>query len=141
MKSKKHRSEQITKTPWKHHPWDRDARGNGAEAFGSITYVFKGGVAYCGQLEADDSGQAGQPIRLTWDPSWGEGKPLLVGSVRLPARWVRATEVACPKRLPELEQLGALDLKGTGFLDADNKSVLPPVPRRRLQDLQLLIRR
>jgi hypothetical protein len=108
---------QSKETAWKHHPWDREATGNAADAAGPTTYVFKGGVAYRGQLEADESGQPGQPIRLSWDPSWGEGKPWFLGSMRLPAQWVPATEIAHPERLPEPKRLWALDLKGTGVLD------------------------
>ncbi|MFP4380288.1 MAG: hypothetical protein ACLFUS_07280, partial [Candidatus Sumerlaeia bacterium] len=53
--------------PWKHHPWDANATGKAAGASGPITYVFKGGVTYRGFLEADDSGSAGEPVRLTRD--------------------------------------------------------------------------
>ncbi|MFO8015388.1 MAG: hypothetical protein R6X20_19060, partial [Phycisphaerae bacterium] len=95
--------------PWKHHPWDREATGKAAEAAGPITYVFKGGVAYRGQLNADESGEAGKLIRLTRDLAWGEEPPWLIGSVRLPAEWVRATEVKAPARLPEPEKVWALD--------------------------------
>ncbi len=110
-------------TPWKHHPWDRDATGIAAEASGPVTYVFKGGVAYRGQLGADESGEPGNPIRLAYDPSWGEGKPWLLGSTRLPARWVKATEVDAPARLPEPQHVWALDLKPTGLLDKSNQIV------------------
>ncbi len=104
-------------TAWKHHPWDREATGNAAESSGPITYIFKGGVDYRGQLEADESGQPGNPIRLTWDPSWGESQPWFIGSERLPASWVKATEVAAPERLPEPDKVWALDLKESGLLE------------------------
>ena len=64
---------------WKRHPWDLHATGNAAQAAGPITYVFKGGSVYRGQLTADESGEPGNPIRLVSDPDWGDG----------PA-WVRA---------------------------------------------------
>ncbi len=97
--------------PWKHHPWDMRAGGNAAEASGPITYVFKGGVDYRifeepnaeGQinpdLRADESGEPGNPIRLTSDPSWGEGEAVILGSVRIPSQWVKATENDVPARM------------------------------------------
>ena len=50
-------------TAWKHHPWDYNATGNAKNASGIITYVFKRGVFYRGQLFADESGNKEQPIR------------------------------------------------------------------------------
>ncbi len=66
--------------PWKHHPWDRNARGNAAMHGGPTTYVFKRGVSYRGTLVASESGTPDEPIRLTSDPEWGEGEAKLVGS-------------------------------------------------------------
>ncbi|MFP4068735.1 MAG: hypothetical protein ACLFVC_01015 [Opitutales bacterium] len=103
------------KDPWKHHPWDRDATGKAKAATGPITYVFKGGVIYRGQLEAKESGEPGNPIRLTADPSWGEGRPWIFGSSKLPAKWVKASEVEHPERLPEPDKVWALNLKEAGF--------------------------
>ncbi len=100
---------------WQHHPWDRDAKGNAAKASGTITYVFKGGVIYRGQLEADESGKPGNPIRLLADPSWGKGRPWFFGSGKLPAKWVRATSVKHPERLPQPGKVWALNLKDAGF--------------------------
>jgi hypothetical protein len=111
-------------TAWKHHPWDREATGKAAKASGPITYVFKRGVMYRGQLQADESGKVGEPIRLTSDPDWGRGEAWLVGSVRLPARWVKAATVEHPERLPETGTVWALDLKGLDVLrqqDDDEK--------------------
>ncbi len=105
--------------PWKHHPWDFYATGNAAAASGPITYVFKGGVIYRGQLEADESGEPGNPIRLTADPDWGEGRPWFFGSSKLPANWVRATEVDHPERLPEPGKVWALNLKEAGLAMTD----------------------
>ena len=105
---------------WKHHPWDRDATGTAAQAAGPITYVFKGGVIYRGQLQADESGAPGNPIRLAADPSWGEGRPWFFGSSKLPGKWVKATEVDHPERLPEPGKVWALDLREAGFKPHDN---------------------
>ena len=66
--------------PWKHHPWDPNAAGNAKECKGSHTYVFKPGVYYRGELNANESGTEAQPIILTRDPSWGSGPAVICGS-------------------------------------------------------------
>jgi hypothetical protein len=66
--------------PWKHHPWDAAATGRAKEGKGPITYVFKRGVAYRGELHAGESGAEGDPIRLTSDPAWGKGEAEILGS-------------------------------------------------------------
>ncbi len=70
----------TTNAPWKHHPWDANAQGNAAAGSGSQTYIFRRGVIYRGQLTPKDSGTSSNPIRLTSDPSWGEGEACLYGS-------------------------------------------------------------
>lgn len=70
-------------TAWKHHPWDPAATGLAAEATGSHSYLFKGGVVYRGTLVADESGTAEEPIRLLGDPGWGQGEAVITGSVAL----------------------------------------------------------
>ncbi|MCC5844594.1 MAG: hypothetical protein JJU05_10120 [Verrucomicrobia bacterium] len=77
--------------PWKHHPWDPQARGQAAAESGAHTYVFKGGVIYRGQLVAGESGTDEEPIQLTRDPEWGEGIATLAGSV-VPSGWRRASD-------------------------------------------------
>ncbi len=106
--------------PWKHHPWDTQATGKAAEASGVDTYVFKGGVMYRGTLNAAESGKPGRPIRLTADPSWGEGMPWIVGSIRLADKWVPASRVDAPSHLPEPEKVYALDLKALGMTAEDD---------------------
>lgn len=67
--------------PWKHHPWDPQATGNPKNFRGPATYVFKRGTTYRGSLRPeDDRGQPGDPIRLTSDPSWGQGDAVISGS-------------------------------------------------------------
>ena len=67
--------------PWKRHPWDPQARGRAAQSRGPATYVFKSGVAYRGVLRpGDDRGTAEEPIRLTRDPSWGDGEARIYAS-------------------------------------------------------------
>jgi len=65
---------------WRHHPWDAAARGRAAACTGIHTYVFKRGVIYRGSLIASESGLPGDPIRLTSDPSWGEGEAIISGA-------------------------------------------------------------
>ncbi|MFW5864002.1 MAG: LamG domain-containing protein, partial [bacterium] len=114
----------LTKTTaWKHHPWDIEATGNAAQGSGVVTYIFKGGVMYRGQMQADESGTAEEPIRLTWDPSWGEGKPWIVGSSRVPQKWVKASQVGAPDRMPEVDKVWAVDLSGTDYINVEKKQI------------------
>ena len=82
--------------PWKHHPWDAQAAGAAKACTGIHTYVFKGGVIYRGALVAAESGKPGQPIRLTSDPSWGQGEALIYGSQRLTGGWKQCTAQDAP---------------------------------------------
>ncbi|MFW5863925.1 MAG: LamG-like jellyroll fold domain-containing protein [bacterium] len=102
--------------PWKHHPWDANATGKAALATGPMTYVFKGGVIYRGQLVADNSGRAGEPIRLTRDPDWGDGPAMLWGSMRLPqSGWKKAAASDLPKYMPTDGKIWFLDTTGLSF--------------------------
>ncbi|MFW5828855.1 MAG: hypothetical protein ACOCXA_01220 [Planctomycetota bacterium] len=114
---------------WKHHPWDARAEGQAAEHSGPTTYVFRRGVIYRGGLGADESGEEGQPIRLTasaTDPDspyyWGEGEALFFGSTRLPAEWVPASSVDHPERIPEPSRVWAIDLADIIELKQDQKT-------------------
>ncbi|MFO7956205.1 MAG: LamG-like jellyroll fold domain-containing protein [Candidatus Brocadiia bacterium] len=91
---------------WKHHPWDPEARGNAAKASGPITYVFRRGVAYRGALRPDESGEPGNPIRLTSDPAWGEGEAAIYGS-ELVTGWTRGADLP---EIPEGESVWYADL-------------------------------
>ncbi len=66
--------------PWKHHPWDAAASAAAKACQGPITYVFKRGVIYRGELDGHESGAPEEPIRLTSDPSWGEGEAVISGA-------------------------------------------------------------
>jgi len=66
--------------PWKHHPWDAMATAKAAVAKDIDTFVFKGGVVYRGQITVKEQGRPGHPIRLTRDPTWGEGAAIIAGS-------------------------------------------------------------
>jgi len=97
----------LTKrTPWKHHPWDPNATGRAAACKGVHTYVFKRGVYYRGALYADESGRSGNPIRLTSDPSWGEGEAVLCGS-ELIKGWKKGAD---RPEIPEREKVWWVDL-------------------------------
>ncbi len=97
-------------TPWKHHPWDADATGRAGECSGIHTYVFKQGVAYRGKLTAKESGEPGNPIRLTRDPDWGEGEAAVYGSVRIAGGWKRCTAADIPRHMPEPQKVWHLNL-------------------------------
>ena len=96
--------------PWKHHPWDGNATGNAAKASGPVTYVFKGGVIYRGTLEGRESGRPDAPIRLTRDPSWGEGPAWFVGSRAINGGWKQADASIAPEGMPEPEKVWYRDL-------------------------------
>jgi len=101
-------------SPWKHHPWDPNARSMAADCSGSHTYCFKQGVAYRGALVADESGESGNPIRLTVDPQWGSGPAGLYGSVAIEGGWQRCTALEAPA-IPEAsrEHTWYIDLDGS----------------------------
>ena len=83
--------------PWKHHPWDTAAEAKAAACTGIHTYCFKKGVSYRGALIAEESGMFENPIRLTVDPSWGEGKAGIYGSVCINGGWKHCADGECPE--------------------------------------------
>ena len=92
--------------PWKHHPWDPQARGTAAAESGVRTYVFKRGVAYRGSLRVKDAGRPDEPIRLTSDPAWGSGEAVLCGSERV-TNWKKG---AAHPDIPEAQKVWWADL-------------------------------
>lgn len=96
----------ATRSPWKHHPWDAQATGQARRCRGIHTYVFKGGVDYRGELTVGEAGKPGHPIRLTRDPSWGQGAAVLCGSERITG-WKRG---ATHRDIPEPEKVWWADL-------------------------------
>ncbi|HNY29114.1 MAG TPA: right-handed parallel beta-helix repeat-containing protein, partial [Candidatus Sumerlaeota bacterium] len=97
----------LTKqTPWKHHPWDPNATGQAATAKGSLTFVFKQGVDYRGELNAKESGTAEAPITLTRDPSWGTGPAVISGSEAVTG-WTRGSG---DSSIPEPDKVWCVDL-------------------------------
>ncbi len=83
-------------TAWKHHPWDANASDIAQACKGVHTYIFKRGVVYRGALKADESGQPGNPIRLTSDPDWGSGEACIYGSERVTG-WQKGGHPAMPE--------------------------------------------
>jgi hypothetical protein len=96
-------------TAWKRHPWDANATGNAKACSGVHTYVFKRGVFYRGTLVAIESGQPGNPIRLTSDPAWGAGEAVLAGSERVALSWKKADAQSAPG-IPEPEKVWYCEL-------------------------------
>ena len=91
---------------WKHHPWDGQASGQAKQCAGIHTYIFKRGVIYRGALVADDSGSAGDPVRLTSDPSWGSGEAIINGSIPV-TKW---TKGQAHNKIPDGDKVYAADL-------------------------------
>jgi len=87
------------RAPWKHHPWDEKATGRSRRSKGVHTYVFKRGVTYRGLLRARESGTADNPIRLTSDPAWGEGRAIISGAEVVNGGWGRC-EDGILRRIP-----------------------------------------
>jgi len=94
-------------TAWKHHPWDGAATGRAVSCSGIHTYVFKRGVYYRGTLTARESGQPGNPIRLTSDSSWGKGEAVVCGSARITGGWKQGAE---HPEIPDRESVWYTDL-------------------------------
>lgn len=97
----------LTKqTPWKHHPWDPNAAAQAKACRGPHTYVFKQGVIYRGELDAQESGTPTAPILLTRDPAWGSGPAVLCGSETVTG-WKKGAE---HPQIPEPEKVWQVDL-------------------------------
>ncbi len=114
---------------WKHHPWDRHAASKAVAHKGPTTYVFRRGVVYRGGFGATESGKPDEPIILTAsaiDKSspyyWGEGEAYIFGSRRMPAKWIKASEVVHPERIPDLNKVWAIDLNGIALMKKDKKT-------------------
>ena len=93
-------------TPWKHHPWDPNATAQAKAGKGAHTYVFKQGVIYRGELDANESGTEDTPIILTRDPAWGEGPAVICGSEMI-SGWKAG---AANPLIPEAEKVWWVDL-------------------------------
>ncbi len=87
-------------SPWKHHPWDKNAAGKSKECSGIHCYVFKRGSIYRGSLTVREAGEKGNPIFLTSDPSWGSGEASLHGSEKI-SGWKKGGH----SKMPESEKV------------------------------------
>ena len=117
--------------PWKYHPWDAAATDKAAASTGVHCYVFKGGVTYCGVLEAKESGTKESPIRLTRDPAWGEGEAVISGAQAIKGGWKRCDASSAPG-IPMPEKCWYQDI-GTKFVPralwaVDAKGVITRIP-------------
>jgi len=99
------------KTAWKHHPWDSAATGKPQTSSGIFTYVFKRGVVYRGVLTARESGEKGNPIRLTSNRSWGKGEAYFYGSRRFTSGWKKADAQIAPN-IPDAGKVWYRDIDG-----------------------------
>ena len=124
--------------PWKHHPWDANAEGKAAACTGIHTYVFKRGVVYYGKLLANDrgkqSGEPGNPIRLTSDPAWGAGEAMLAGSKAIQGGWKKCGPADAPTNMPNAATVWYIDLDKSFTPRAvwdslDGKSIRIPLAR------------
>jgi hypothetical protein len=93
-------------TPWKHHPWDPNAAGEAKTCKSAHTYVFKQGVVYRGELDANESGTQAAPIILIRDPSWGTGPAVICGS-EVATGWKQGADNTL---IPEPEKVWYVDL-------------------------------
>ena len=100
--------------PWKHHPWDANATGKAKAGDGLHAYMFKRGVVYYGKLLANkrgkQSGERGNPIRLTSDPTWGEGDAVLSGAKAFNGGWKTCNAGDAPAKMPETDKIWYIDL-------------------------------
>lgn len=107
-------------TAWKHHPWDPNATGQAKSCKGIYTYIFKRGVIYRGMLNANESGESGNPIRLTSDPSWGSGEACFYGSEAVTG-WKKGGN----DKMPETDKVWSTELtfapRLVGVVDRDGK--------------------
>ncbi|MFW5844606.1 MAG: laminin G domain-containing protein [Planctomycetota bacterium] len=85
---------------WRHHPWDKRARGKarGAEA---DTWVLKGGSIYRATLSAP----VGASGIITRDPDWGEGPAWIYGS-----ETVQGWRQEAHRQMPDGQTVWAADL-------------------------------
>ncbi len=116
-------------SPWKHHPWDKNAKANAASSKGAITYVFKRGVTYRGELVCEESGDVGKPIRLTSEPGWGTGEAVLAGSEAIAAGWIKGADNA---NIPDPDKVWYIDIPfnpRTVWQIKDGKSIRIPLAR------------
>ncbi len=100
-------------TAWKHSPGDRNATGKpgAVELQPGDTVVFKGGVAYVGEIQLSVSGSEGKPITLDGNTAgtFGEGRAVLDGA-RMITNWQRCESAEQVRGNPRWKEIVYADL-------------------------------
>jgi hypothetical protein len=106
-------------TAWKHAPGDPNAGGTPAAATlnAGDRLLFKGGVAYHGEITLRSSGTAEKPIMLDGnsDGSFGEGPAIIDGGVQITG-WQKVDSAAMVQGNPKWAEMFYVDI------DVDMKS-------------------
>lgn len=100
-------------TAWKHSPGDRNAKDKpvAAKLAPGDTIMFKGGVAYHGEIQLSASGSEGKPITLDGNSAgtFGQGRAILDGA-RMITNWQRVGAAAEVQGNPKWNQIMYADL-------------------------------
>ena len=100
-------------TAWKHSPGDRNAtdKPRAAKIEPGDTIVFKGGVAYHGEIQLSVAGSEGKPITLDGNTAgkFGQGRAVLDGARRI-TNWRRPASAAQVQGNPKWNQILYADL-------------------------------
>lgn len=100
-------------TAWKHSPGDKSATDNpkAAKLEPGDTVVFKGGVAYHGEIQLDIAGAEGKPISLDGNTAgtFGEGRSVLDGA-RMITGWQGVGSAEQVQGNPKWNQIMYADL-------------------------------
>jgi hypothetical protein len=98
-------------TAWKHCPGDKNAKGNPALVHllpGDIL-LFRGGVAYCGEIRINHDGVAGNPVIYKGD-GWGNEKAIIEGADRLALKWTQCSSASESKGNANFKNIYYTDL-------------------------------
>ena len=100
-------------TAWKHSPGDRNATDNpgAVDLQPGDTIVFKGGVAYFGEIQLSVSGSEGKPITLDGNTAgtFGQGRAILDGA-RMITDWNRCASAEQVEGNPKWREIRYADL-------------------------------
>jgi parallel beta-helix repeat protein len=98
---------------WKHSPGDKNAtdKPKSAKLEPGDTLVFKGGVAYHGEIALNVAGAEGKPITLDGNTAgeFGQGRAILDGA-RMITGWQKVTAADQVQGNPKWEQIMYVDL-------------------------------
>jgi parallel beta-helix repeat protein len=100
-------------TAWKHTPGDKNAtdKPKAAKLEPGDTLLFKGGVAYHGEIQLNVAGAEGKPITLDGNTAgtFGEGRAILDGA-RMITNWQRVAAAEEVQGNPKWNQIMYADL-------------------------------